>query len=169
MTVRTFVVLLVAALLAACSAEDSCACSLPETATYDVWLVDGDHLAATRVTVTRTGRPGEEALRALLAQPPTDRLFNAWNIQGMGSAARVVRVEHRKGVVRVELDPEHSLRDPYPLYDSARAGVGRLAVQQVVRTVQDALDTHDPVLLSVRGRPVRELWLKHLDQPVSRD
>jgi hypothetical protein len=42
-------------------------------------------------------------------------------------------------------------------------------MQQLVRTVQRALDSDDPVALTVNGRPARGIWLTPLNGPVAAD
>ena len=64
---------------------------------------------------------------------------------------------HAGGVVTVNLSGD--MWDPYPAADLANVPDGLLTVQQLVWTVQRALDTDDPVLVTAAGEPTRGVWL----------
>ena len=183
MPLRTLVLLPVVLLclltaLAGCQGEsDTCACSLPATHTSEVYVVFGapDSKAVLRAEAVEVRSSGptaehraEDAVEALIEWRP-DReadIRNGWQLIPGEPIAEVRSVTHRKDVVVVDLD--RAVWDPYPTYDLEPIH-GHLAMQQLVWTVWAALDTHDPVLLTIRDTPARGLWFHPLDGPVSGD
>jgi hypothetical protein len=102
------------------------------------------------------GDPPSEAVRTMLASPTgTDPDYRSpWP---PGAALRSP-VEHADGVVTVDLTGVGA--DP--------AGPTDLAVQQLVFTVQGALQSTDPVRILVDGEPVERLWGVDTSVPVPR-
>lgn len=118
------------------------------------------------VEVESTGDPGYDALHALLTlEPPAAGLTEGFNVldqPGADPTIDVASVTHADGVVRVELTG--TPYDPYPAVDFCCPSDGEAVAQQVVHTVQAALDTTDPVEFNGRG-----IWLEELDDPVEAD
>ena len=128
-----------------------------------------DHLVADSVTVPSTGSVGLDALRALVStRPDPKHATNGWTglTIEIDPLARVLDVSHSDGIVTVDLDRDVS--NPYPIV-ACVCPTGRLVTQQLVWTAQDALDTRDPVLITVRGVPATEVWGYQLDGPVEAD
>ena len=128
-----------------------------------------DHLVADSVTVPSTGSVGLDALRALMStRPDPAHAENGWTGLTIepDPLARVLDVSHIDGIVTVDLDRDVS--NPYPNI-ACVCPSGRLVTQQLVWTAQDALDTRDPVLVTVRGVPATEVWGYTLDGPVEAD
>lgn len=122
-------------------------------------------LVARQVQTEGTGRPGYDAVRALLSTRPDDgQLVNRFSGLSVepDPITDVREVTHRNGVIGVDLtvDPW----DPYPTI-SCICPPGELLTQQLVRTVQTALGSLDPVLVTVRGEPARGIWLYPLAGP----
>lgn len=168
-------VLLAALLLSAClSVDDSCACQRPAPdVPYEIYVLSGPGRQATlrveRLRLPPSGNPGMVALPALMTwrpESPADGL-NGFALLRDEPITRVRSVSHRHGVVTVDLT--RSVWDPYPTADLSFRVDGELVMQQLVWTVQRAIRTTDPVLLTVRGRPARGVWLHSLDGPVGRD
>ena len=128
-----------------------------------------DHLVTDSVTVPSTGSVGLDALRALMStRPDPAHAENGWTGLTIepDPLAKVLDVSHSDGIVTVDLDRDVS--DPYPIA-ACVCPTGRLVTQQLVWTAQDALDTRDPVLITVRGVPATEVWGYKLDGPVEAD
>ncbi len=164
--------------LAGCQGEsDTCACTMPATHTADVFVVHGDRdadavLRGEPVRMRSSGETdehrAEDAVSALIAWQPDDEVDvrNGWQLITDEPIAELRSVAHRKDVVVVDLD--RAVWDPYPAYDMEPID-GHLAMQQLVWTVWAALDTRDPVLLTIRGTPARGIWFDRLDGPVAGD
>ncbi|MGH3362319.1 MAG: GerMN domain-containing protein [Nocardioides sp.] len=164
---------LVFLVLTACLAEDTCACTYPpEDVVHEIYLLEGSgphtRLRAVEVRLQPYDSPGMVALEELVTQVPPEKegLGNAWT--ALGEPITAVRsVAHRKGVVTVDLT--RGVWDPYPTVDFfVRFDLG-LATQQLVWTVQRAIGTDDPVLLTVRGEPARGVWLHRVEGPIEAD
>lgn len=95
-----------------------------------------------------TADPVSEAVREMLVAPIDPDYRTAWPA-GTRLLAPVV---HRGGVIAVDLSAQ--ARDGSALGSELAA----LTVQQLVFTVQGALQSTDPVRLLVEGRAVEELW-----------
>ncbi len=154
-------------------ADDSCGCQYPEdAATYDVYLLTGfeddARLAPMQIQDVSDRDPAEVAVTALLATtPPADAgLVNGWAVLEE-PIVELRGVTHRDGVVTVFLSDD--MWDPYPAADLVAVPDGHLTVQQLVWTVQQALGTDDPVLVTANGEPLRGVWLDPVDWPVSAD
>ena len=94
--------------------------------------------------------------------PPQDPDYNnLWtSLSEQPDPVDVKSVTHQAGVIDVELTAA-----PAGDYESlsGQAPPGALVVQQLVYTVQAALDSSDPVVVGVNGRPVDRLWLTPSD------
>lgn len=123
-------------------------------------------LTSREVVVEDTGRPGYDALHALLTlEPPVAGLTEGLNVldqPGEEPTIDVRSVTHDDGVVRVELTG--TPWDPYPSVDFCCPPNGEVVTQQLVHTVQAALGTTDPVEFDSRG-----IWFDRLDGPVEAD
>lgn len=124
-------------------------------------------LVAQVVAVEDTGNPGLDALRALASGVPEDpEVTNGFNFLRVDheSFIKATSVTHADGLVTVDLaeDP----MDPYPNADWVGPS-GDLVTQQLVWTVQTALGTTDPVLVTVRGKPAAGILGHRLDGPVA--
>jgi Sporulation and spore germination len=169
---RGLLVLALTAVLTACLAsEDSCACQYPdETARYDVYLLTGfgaDAALAPMEIRDDSGRdPAVVAVTSLLhTTPPADAdLVNGWSFGGE-ALTELHSVVHRNGVVTVDLAED--VWDPFPTADFSEVPDGRLTLQQLVWTVQEALDTKDPVRVTVNGERSRGVWLYRASWPVT--
>jgi hypothetical protein len=103
-------------------------------------------LTSRTIAVEDTGSPGYDALHALLASEPPRGLTEGFNFAVADRSDPVVDVEsvtHRDGVVEVDLTGR--THDPYPTLDLCCIPESSAVVQQLVLTVQAALDTDDPV------------------------
>jgi hypothetical protein len=69
---------------------------------------------------------------------------------------------HTAGLITVDLVAPDSDTAP------ARVELARLALQQLVYTVQDALRTTDPVRLLINGAPAQQLWGQPVAAPIQR-
>lgn len=98
------------------------------------------------IEVEDTGSPGYDALHALLTSEPPRGLTEGFNFALTDRSDPVVdvaSVTHVDGVVEVELTGR--THDPYPTLDLCCIPESEAVVQQLVHTVQAALDTDDPV------------------------
>ena len=170
---RGAVVLVLTVVLSACLAEDSCACQYPDDSPrFDVYLLTGfgEHAALVPSEIRDDSErdPGVVAVTSLLATtPPRDAgLVNGWAVLEE-PIVEVRGVTHRDGLVTVNLSGD--MWDPYPAADLVVVPDGRLTVQQLVWTVQRALDTDDPVTVTANGEPMKGVWLDRVDWPVSAD
>jgi hypothetical protein len=179
---RAAVVGVLGLVLVACmSDDDACGCSMPDDSTtltiYLLTSFDEDaelrpHEFQVDPTDRPTDRPTDEAARTAVTAllhftPPADApLVNGW-APFETPIAEVLSVTHESGEVVVDLD--HDMADPYPTADVTFVPDGRLTMQQLVRTVQDALGTTDPVRLRVQGGPSTGVWFTPFDWPVAAD
>ncbi len=128
----------------------------------DLTSPSDDRLYLERRTVPGTGSIGFDAVHALLTMPPQDPDYNnLWtSLSEQPDPVDVKSVTHQAGVIDVELTAA-----PAGDYESlsGQAPPGALVVQQLVYTVQAALDSSDPVVVGVNGRPVDRLWLTPSD------
>jgi hypothetical protein len=125
-------------------------------------------LVPVGVPMRRSGDPGLDAVRALLDYDASRGEYNVW-ADGIGDGLDldVRSVEHEDTVVRVDFDG--SVSDPWPTADVSWAVDTELFAQQLVRTVQSALDTTDPVLVTQDGEPVDAVLTASVDQPIAAD
>ncbi|WP_214370482.1 GerMN domain-containing protein [Pseudonocardia sp. H11422] len=107
-----------------------------------------------------TADPASDAVRQMLATPPADPDYRSLWPAGTRLLSPVTRAD---GVITVDLSAEAA----GPAQVGAEAA--ELTVQQLVFTVQAALQATDPVRVLVDGEPVGELW-GHvaLAEPVAR-
>ncbi|WP_121255951.1 GerMN domain-containing protein [Nocardioides ferulae] len=125
--------------------------------------------------VADTGDPAYDALHALLTMPPAQPQlltgFNGFHDVTDPAAAEatidVASVTVDEGVITVDLTRDPWI--PYVMRDMDLGVSPGLAVQQVVYTAQDALDTDVPVALTFGGEPVRGVWARRFDWPVAAD
>ncbi|MHA6796853.1 Gmad2 immunoglobulin-like domain-containing protein [Pseudonocardia bannensis] len=96
-----------------------------------------------------TGDPGSDAVRQMLATPAADPDYRSQWPAGTRLLSPVTRAD---GVITVDLSAEAA--------GPAQVGaeLAELTVQQLVFTVQAALQATDPVRVLVGGEPVAELW-----------
>jgi hypothetical protein len=116
-------------------------------------------------TVKSEGNVGVDAVKTLLTEQP-DRMVNPWAgaLDEPRPVAQVNDVTQQGGVVTVDFDR--------PLNQLASLGdlaFGEPAVQQLVLTVQSALRTDDPVLITVDGKPAYEAFGYPLPGPIQAD
>ena len=71
------------------------------------------------------------------------------------------------GIITVDIN--QSLWDPYESARCRPCPPGELVMQQLVWTVQSALESDDPVALTVNGKPARGIFLAPLNGPVAAD
>lgn len=128
---------------------------------------------ATRIVEFVPGdSPGVDAVQALLAYDLADDEdeLNIWH-DGLGPDqpldVDVRSVEHQAGVVTVDF--AGAVDDPWPTTEVSWAVDPVLFSQQLVRTVQDALDTTDPVLVTQDGEPVDRVLTAPVKQPIQAD
>jgi hypothetical protein len=164
-------------LLVACmSDDDACGCSMPDdSVTLTIYLLssyDEDaRLRPHELEVEHTEDAEDAARTAVTAllhyTPPADaELVNGW-APFEAPVAEVLAVTHVEGEIVVDID--HDMYDPFPAADVTFAPDGRLTLQQLVLTVQAALDTDDPVRLRTNGGPSRGVWFTPFDWPVAAD
>lgn len=117
-------------------------------------------------TVTSTGDLGRDAVQALLTGRQ-DGFGNAWSglLNQPEQVAKLRSVTHQDGQVTVDFD--RNLTGSASL--EQEASFGELTVQQLVHTVQSALRTADPVLITVDGEPADTAFGVPLDGPVAAD
>ena len=66
----------------------------------------------------------------------------------------------------ITVDLDRDVWDPYPNVD-CHCPPGDIVMQQLVWTLDTALDSTLPVLLTINGEPARGIWVHQLDGPVS--
>ena len=95
-------------------------------------------------------------MSALIAWQPDDEVDvrNGWQLITDEPITELRSVAHRKDVVVVDLD--RAVWDPYPAYDMEPDPTVTWPCS-LVWTVWAALDTRDPVLLTIRGACPRHL------------
>jgi Immunoglobulin-like domain of bacterial spore germination/Sporulation and spore germination len=148
----------------------SCAVEVRQGCPVDlaVWFQTGGvqpQLLSGAFTVRSEGNVGVDAVQALLTERPA-RMINPWAgvMDQPQPVAQVNDVTHDGGVVMVDFDG--------PLDQFASLGgprFGEPTVQQLVLTVQSALRTDDPVLITVNDQPVDEAFGYPLSGPVEGD
>lgn len=153
--------------------SDSCACQYPADApAYDVYLLTGfggdARLEPVVVRDDTNADPAMVAVTALLhtTPPPEADRVNGWAVLEE-PIVEVLAVDHRDSVVSVELSRD--MWDPYPTVDLKEIPDGRLTLQQLVWTVQGALETDDPVVVTHEGEELRGVWFTRADWPVAAD
>lgn len=126
-------------------------------------------LAAETTSTTDSGDAGLDAVRALLSTGPVDDSYlNGFHLRSSDPEPQtdVASVSQSDGVITVDLTED--MWDPYPAVDCVCPS-GEVVVQQLVWTVQDALDSDARVAVTVDGEPARGIWLEPLPRPVSAD
>jgi len=159
--------------------------SAPTTSEMTVYMLGSEpgsdynagRLFPQRTTAPDTGEPGLDAVNALLNTEPVDPdHMNVWSyLQGGGDdgslalkeeAIRVTSVTERDGVITVDFSGP---------VDSPWEGEidwvvdPRFFSQQLVWTVQDALDSNAPVLVTMDGEPVDSVVTADVKNPIKRD
>jgi hypothetical protein len=147
----------------------------------DVYFTtEQDRLVSEQVTVEGTGDVGVDAVSALIYTQPTDPdHYNAWSTMAheandtADAGAQVLNVTHDDGVITVNLD-SHVPEGPPVIdcdlpSDPCPAVSGRIMLQQLVYTVQAALDTADPVVLTDQGEPATMVSGTPIDGPIRAD
>ena len=121
------------------------------------------------VSIESDGGVGEATVIALLNTPSPARQtgINGMNLGfGVEPIAVVRSVEVRGGVIVVDLDRE--VVDPYPTHD-CNCPRGEIVMQQLVWTVNGALNADLPVQVTAEGQPADNFWGHPLDGPVALD
>ena len=122
------------------------------------------------VSVESDGGVAEAAVMGLLQteSPGGDVGINGMNLGfGIGEPVAVVRsVEVQGDLIVVDLNRE--VPDPYPTVD-CNCPRGEIVMQQLVWTVNGALNTDLPVLVTAEGEPADTFWGYPLDGPVAPD
>lgn len=123
-------------------------------------------LTSETVTVPNSGDQPLDIVNALVAHAPTVEAINGFNFSSNGQLpiAEVNSVTVAPKVITVDLDRE--VWDPYPTMDCI-CPPGDAVMQQLVWTLDTALDIELPVLLTINGEPARGIWFQRLDGPVS--
>jgi len=159
--------------------------SAPTTSELTVYMLgseprsdyDAGRLFPQHTTAPDTGEPGQDAVNALLNTEPVDPDYmNVWSyVQGGGDdgslplkeeAISVTSVTERDGVITVDFSGP---------VDSPWEGEidwvvdPRFFSRQLVWTVQDALDSKAPVLITMDGEPVETVLTAKVDNPIERD
>ncbi|WP_181641569.1 META domain-containing protein [Nocardioides massiliensis] len=117
------------------------------------------------VSIPGTGDRAQHALQALVSAPDSaSHPIGVFSRQD-GATYTVRSVVHDGSVITVDIDMDPW--DPWPTASLVCAPHGELAIQQVVRTAQAALDSDDPVLLTVNGAPARGMWMYPLNGPAA--
>lgn len=148
----------------------------PRQATVYLLRADGEkpawrhYLVPVQMVVPGRDSAALEAARALVEYRPSDDepLVNGWNMLTIEPSpiAEVVDVRLENDLITVELDRD--VWDPFPGI-SCDCPPGRVVVQQLVYTVQEALDSDVPVQFMVGGEPARGVWLFDTREPVLAD
>ena len=127
-----------------------------ELAVYFAMTTSQVHSAG--VTVKSSGNVGLDAVQALLDAPSHDAYLNYWHgyrtiPPDSGPIAEVNDVTHTGAVVYVDFDRQLTT----DLADLQRS-LAPTIFQQLVLTVQSALRTSDPVMITVNGKPADEAF-----------
>jgi hypothetical protein len=129
--------------------------------------VDSDQrptLFAESTTVPNSGDKPLDVVAALLAADRRgDQGINGFNLFFDEPIADVNAVTVGAEAITVDLDRE--VWDPYPNVD-CDCPPGDIVMQQLVWTLNEALDTTLPVLLTINGQPARGIWFERLYGPV---
>jgi len=121
------------------------------------------------VTTSDTGDLGYDAVQALLESRPTDPSnINGFNMLTVepNPIAEVNSVMVADDVITVDLTAD--IWDPFPAIDCLCPS-GQFVMQQLVWTLQSALNTDATVALTINGAPAKGIWLSRLDGPVGAD
>ena len=149
--------------------------------TIDVYFITSEEdLISEQVTVDSTGDLGVDAVTALIySQPTNPNSTNAWSIMAheandtADAGAGVQSVTHADGVITVDLDSH--VPEGAPIANCPRPGAcppapsGDIVLQQLVYTVQAALDTNDPVVLTDQGDPATMVFFTPINGPIEAD
>jgi hypothetical protein len=127
----------------------------------------GNELVSAGVSVTSSGNVGLDAVQALLDAKTRGGFDNFWH----GNAtvqerpiAQVNDVTHAGGVITTDFDRQ--LTTGLASFEGDGTDWGQIPLQQLVLTVQSALRTDDPVLITVNGEPADEAFGERLTEPV---
>jgi Immunoglobulin-like domain of bacterial spore germination/Sporulation and spore germination len=146
-----------------------CAVEVREGCPVDlaVWFQTpgGNELISGGFTVSSVGNVGIDAVQTLLTEQPP-RFSNPWPGLADVPVAQVNSVRHDDGVVTVDFDRQLQASASM---EGANSPLGELTVQQLVLTVQSALRTDDPVLITVNGEEADEAFGYPLDGPEPAD
>ena len=152
---------------------ESCAAQVHEGCPVDLAVYfatsSGDQVHSAGVTVKSSGNVGLDAVRALLDTPSRNAFANYWhgydlNPPDSGPIADVNDVTHADEQITVDFDrPLNS-----ELAD-IQAGLAPMILQQLVLTVQSALHSDDPVVITVNGQPADEAFGAPLPGPLAAD
>ena len=123
-------------------------------------------LVSEPVTVPNTGDQPLDIVNALIGSVAEDEGTNGFNFSSEGQypIAKVNSVSLDSDVIVVDLD--RTVWDPYPNIDCF-CPPGDMVMQQLAWTLNQALDTTLPVLLTINGQPARGIWFHKLNGPVS--
>lgn len=122
-------------------------------------------LTSETVTVPNSGDQPLDIVNALVAHAPTVEAINGFNFSSNGQLpiAEVNSVTVTPKVITVDLDRE--VWDPYPTI-SCICPPGDAVMQQLVWTLDSALESTLPVLLTINSEPAGGIWGYRLDGPV---
>lgn len=154
-------------------AAESCSVKIHEGCPVDLavyFVTDpGSEVHSAGVTVQSSGNVGLDAVQALLETPSHNAYANYWHgyhfsPPDTGPIAAVNDVTHANEQITVDFDrPLNSeLAD---LQESLAPEI----LQQLVLTVQSALHSDDPVLITVNGQPADEAFGAPLTGPIAAD
>jgi hypothetical protein len=146
----------------------------PATWTFDLYFVDMAGINNTQqptlvsepVTVPNTGDKPLDIVNALMGSVAEGKGTNGFNFSSEGQypIAKVNSVTVDPDVIVVDLD--RNVWDPYPAANCLCPS-GDMVMQQLVWTLNSALDRTLPVLLTINGEPARGIWFHRLNGPVS--
>ncbi len=139
------------------------------TVYYLSGMGDRGLLAPEQVAADDTGDPGLDAARALVSTQPRDPDYaNGFDfLVKRDPITQVSAVTESGGVTTVNFD-----EDPWNPYSNVafeNGPSGAIIIQQLVWTVQDALDSDAPVAFTVNGEPARGIWMQPTRRPVQAD
>jgi hypothetical protein len=124
-------------------------------------------LVTEPASIDSSGDKPLDVTSALFAALPNSAAVNGFNPDlstGTGPIADVNSVAIGDHVITVDID--RAVMDPYPTIDWD-APDGRSVMQQLVWTLDRALETELPVELTINGVPAKGIWLYKLDGPIS--
>jgi hypothetical protein len=149
----------------------SCAVEVREGCPVDLAVYfsrsSGNELVSAGVTVTSSGNVGLDAVQALLNAKSRGGFANFWHGYATTQErpiAQVNDVTRAGGVITTDFD--RPLTTGLANFEGDGTGFGRIPLQQLVLTVQSALRTDDPVLITVNGEPADEAFGERLTGPV---
>ena len=149
------------------------------TSSVELYFINRDgKLVSERATAPDTGNPGLDAVTALLVTTPADPDYtNIWSrleessrgiVPEVVASVTASQIIERDGVIAVDFSGP--VDNPWgDTVDLDWAFDPRLFSQQLVWTVQGALDSDAPVLLTMAGNPVKDVLTARVDMPVRRD